>query len=260
MEYIDFEKAVKQRMDQLQNSPEFQANCQRFSQECARLEAVALELYLQIKALQVRCRENTVRKEYASGSTLHRGFYCPSPTYDIIIGNTKRGKLLGHLTKASKPSHEYGFDADGRLLYCAWLRDGQPTQTEYLVYEGDRILGITLDHDGSLSCLTEETLHNGRITHYLQGLFLPMEQSFRCTEVSYEHYGYDTEGLASCDMHHYMQTVFVPAGLPERALALLPKEVYRHIGKYLFRRENGLLISYTNQQGREYQVLAQRNA
>lgn len=256
----NFLDTAKQRMEQMQNSPEYQASCRYFSSECARLEAIATELLTRSEELQAHCEANTVRKEYASGSTLHRGFYCPSPAYDLIVVGTKRGKLLKRFTAASKPSHEYGFDANGRLLYCKWFHNGQPADTEYLVYEEHCIYGITMSKDGNLTYFTEEALECGRLTDYSHCMFLPLNGVPSCLEISQEHYEYDTQGLSSCDMHHYMQTKATPPGLPESVLAMIPKEVCRHIGKFQFQRENGLLVSYTNQQGREYQVLTQRKA
>lgn len=260
MQKDPFPNAVNNLMEKLQQSPEYNANCQHFSRECARLQTVAQDLYVRKEALQAYCEEAAVHKEYASGSTLHRGYYCPSPTYDIIVGNTKRGKLLKRLTVVSKPSHEYGFDANGKLLYCKWLRKGKPIYTEYLVYEDQCIFGITVSQDGNLAVLTEEILHNGTLTDYSYGLFLPKDGSFFCVEISQEHYTYDAEGLFTCDMHRFMQTPFVHPGIAEHVLAVIPKAVYQHIGKYQFRRENGHLISYTNQQGHEYQVFMKRKA
>lgn len=260
MEKETFLNTVQERINQMQNSPEYQAKCQYFSEECVRLQAIAQDLYMRKQKLQAHCEAATVRTEYASGSTLHRGYYCPSPTYDLIVGGTKRGKLLKRLTAASKPSHEYGFDANGKLLYCKWFSNGQPTHTEYLVYEDHCIYGITVSKDGNLAYFTEEALEDGKITKYSHGLFLPLNGAPSCFEISQEYYEYDTQGLSLCDMHHFMQPPPAPPGVPESLRAIIPKAICRHIGKYQFRRENGLLISYTNQQGHEYQVHTQRNA
>ena len=256
----NFLDTAKQRMEQLQKSPEYQASCQYFAAECARLEAIATDLLTRTEELQAHCQVNTVHKAYSSGSTLHRGYYCPSITYDLIVGGAKRGKLLKRLTASSKPSHEYGFDADGKLLYCKWFYNGKPSYTEYLLYEDHGIYGITFSNDGNLHFLTEEALHSGKLTDYSYCIFLPLNGAPHCCEITHEHYEYDAHGLSVCDMHHYMHTRSTPPGVPESLLAMIPKEVYRHIGKFQFRRENGLLISYTNQQGHEYQVLTQRKA
>ena len=260
MQKDPFPNAVNDLMEKLQQSPEYHANCRHFSQECARLQNVARDLYVRKEALQAYCEAATVRKEYASGSTLHRGYYCPSPTYDIIVGNTKRGKLLKRLTVVSKPSHEYGFDANGKLLYCKWIRKGKTIYTEYLVYEDDRIFGLTVSCGGDLSYFTEELWSDGKLTDYSNGLFLPKDGEYFCIEISQEHYTYDVQGLSACEMHRFMQTPFIHPGVPETVLARIPQMVYQHIGKFRFQRKNGFLISYTNQQGHAYQVHTKRKA
>lgn len=239
---------VREITASLQESAEYQAGCQHCSLACKKLEIIAQRLYARKEELQTHCSCDTVRKEYASGSMLHRGYYCPSPTQDIIVGNVKRGKLLKRLTCVSKPSYEYGFDTDGKLLYCKWLNNGKPTYIEYLVYEDHSIFGITLYRNGEIAYLTEERILNGRLTDYSFGIFSSGDSTFRCNVMEQEHYEYDAQGLCSCDMHQYVQ-----------ASATSPA-IYCHSGKYAFQRKNGLLTSYTDQHGREYQVRIRRKA
>lgn len=244
----------------LENNPEYRHNCQIMHDLCLHLSSLARELAPRLDALQEHCSNNTVRKVYASGSTLHRGYYCPSPTYDIIIGNTKRGKLLKHLTTKSNPSHEYGFDKEGKLLYCKTFHNRRLAYTEYLIYEDQRALGITISATGNLHILTEEVLHDGRLTDYFYGLFVPQGNECLCYEITTEHYEYDKEGLCACDMRNYLHTSSIPADIPLKVLSFIPKQVYRHIGRYQFERENGLLVRYTNQSGRAFQIHVARNA
>lgn len=45
--------------------------------------------------LREKALAETRYTEYAKGGeTLHRGYYCPSPVYDLIVGNANRGRLL----------------------------------------------------------------------------------------------------------------------------------------------------------------------
>ena len=255
MDDFSFE-ALKQRMEQMQQSPEYQASCQHFSLECMRLEAIARDLYVRKEKLQAQCDAATVRKEYASGSTLHRGFYCPSPTYDIIVGNTKRGKLLTRLTVISRPSHEYGFDANGRLLYCKRFYRGHPFYTEYLVYNESTVHGITVDRDGRISTITEETYARGKLQQFLHGLCLPTKDGFCCREIDCESYEYDSKGLRSCMRHHL---IIPPQDTPETLKDLLPQIPYP-IYQCLFERKDGFLTGYTNQMGVFYPARFQRKA
>lgn len=258
MDNFSFE-ALKQRMESMQQSPEYQASCQRFSLECARLEAVARGLYARKEELQAHCDVATVRKERASGSTLHRGFYCPSPTYDLIVGNTKRGKLSKGLPVTSRHSHEYGFDTNGKLLYCKWLFKGQLTHTEYLVYGDSTVYGITVEKDGRISTITEEIYAQGKLRQFLRCLCIPTKDGFGCQEIDCESYEYDSEGLCSCMMHHFMTP---PQDVPEALSGLIPPmpyPIYR-CDQYLFERKDGFLTGYTNTKGNSYPVRFRRKA
>ena len=241
------------------DSPEYQLQCQRLQAECTRLQDLAASILCHKAELETACITRTVRKELASGSTLHRGFYCPSPTYDIIVGNTHRGKILKRVTSRSNPTHEYGFDADGHLLYCKWLRDHAVCMTEYLVRIDRAVYGITLDNHGCLCSITEEIYRNGRLVSYLYGLCLPFSDGPRCCEVTCEYYGYDEAGLESCQIHHIL---FPPENIPaflegmERPGPQRP--IYRQ-DNYVFQRKDGYLSSYSNGK-HTYQVYTQRKA
>lgn len=39
-------------------------------------------------------KSRVVSQQYCTGSTLPRGCHCPSPTYDLWCGNTKRGRRM----------------------------------------------------------------------------------------------------------------------------------------------------------------------
>lgn len=39
-------------------------------------------------------KSRVVSQKYCTGSTLPRGCYCPSPTYDLWCGSTKRGAFV----------------------------------------------------------------------------------------------------------------------------------------------------------------------
>ena len=250
---------LRERWAQLHQSPEYQASCQHFTAECARLESIARDLYARREELQAHCDAATVRKEYASCSTLHRGFYCPSPVFDLIVGNTHRGKLLKRITKACKPSHEYGFDANGRLLYCKSIYMGHYAYTEYLVYNENTIYGLNVDRNGSVSTVTEEIYAHGTLQQFQSCLCLPTKDGFCCQEIDCESYEYDNDGLYSCVRHH----LIIPAqDIPEVLKDLLPQmpfPIYRR-DQYQFERKEGFLTGYTNEMGDFYPARFQRKA
>lgn len=240
---------LRERWKQLYQSPEYQASCQHFAAECARLEVIARDLYARRDELQAHCDAATVRTEYASGSTLHRGFYCPSPVYDLIVGNTHRGKILKRITKASKPSHEYGFDANGRLLYCKSFYMGCHACTEYLVYNESTVYGLNVDRDGRVSTITEETYAQGKLQQFLRCLCLPTKDGFCCQEIDCESYEYDSEGLYRCTRSHFSP--------PSKDIPDVP--LYR-CDRCLFERKDGFLTGYTSEMGDFYPARFQRKA
>ena len=66
--------------------------------------------------LNRRMDETGLTKEYGrGGSTLHRGFYCPSPVKDIIVGGCDRGRLV-HKPKSDLPVDYVYFKKEGKLL------------------------------------------------------------------------------------------------------------------------------------------------
>ncbi|XEC94050.1 hypothetical protein AB6A23_22320 [Paenibacillus tarimensis] len=66
-----------------------------FVKVIAELVSVKHEYADQLPQLRVAAEKNIVRLAYSKGGeVIHRGFYCPSPVMDIIIGGMKRGRLF----------------------------------------------------------------------------------------------------------------------------------------------------------------------
>lgn len=193
---------ARQKLEELYKSEEYQKNCQRFQAECNRLAAIAQALLEQKDLLMESCDTNTVRREFASQSRyLHRGFYCPSPVLDKIIGNAKRGRILKRITSASKPTHEYGFDASGRLLWCTSFDGGIILSTEYLIYDQRAVYGITFNTYGDLEAVTEEIYEDGKLVRYLHCLCTAFHEVVECTQLECEHYSYEENRLCGCQWH-----------------------------------------------------------
>ena len=255
---VDFEEQMRKSLT-WRNSQEHQQLCQHFETESDRLTEIAMDLLQRRAALETDSNARTVRKELATGSHLHRGFYCPSPIYDIIVGNAHRGKLLKRPTSRSKPTHEYGLDSENRLLWCNFCPDGAVPATEYLVYKNNTVYGITFDACNHPHTITEEIYENGCIKRYLLGLFFPSGGSCRCTEVTCECYDYDKEGLRGCEVHHYKKPLEISHGFITDSFAeLMLQPMYRH-SAYLFERRDGYLASYSDGT-HTYQVHVQRKA
>ncbi|MBQ2729822.1 MAG: hypothetical protein IJF69_03520 [Clostridia bacterium] len=109
--------------------------------------------------------ESIVRWEKATGGeAIYRGYYNPSLTADIVIGNNKRGKLLKRPSEKSKIAYEYGFDGSDRMVKVI-------THTEYadlfefFIYEGDTVYGLGYDN-GELFSVCEEKHKEGKIESF----------------------------------------------------------------------------------------------
>ena len=244
------------RLRKEQSTPEYQIACQRFRAECDRLSELAAQL--QKQELEAYCIENTVRMELAFGSTLHRGFYCPSPVYDILVGNVKRGKIQKRVFPGIKPSHEYGFDHMGRLVWCKTYGNKKLAYTEYLIYQDNRIWGIMIAPGGEVRSITEEVYENGRIVSYLYGLFSFPADPVKCYELTSEYYFYDDQGICETHWHRYMQPPEkLPAFLNSDWLPQCP--IYRCV-KYRFQRKDGYLSGVTDENGPTYPIKIKRKA
>lgn len=132
--------------------------------------------------------------EYCGFSDLHRGFYCPSPVYDIIVGNTRRGRLIAKPKANSKISHKYHYGLDGKLLYDVKSGDA----TEYLVTDGATRRGYTIYFE-KLWYIAEETFENGRIVEYLHCCLANPYSDIRCGSSHYEAYTYNDGKISVCD-------------------------------------------------------------
>ena len=117
------------------NSAENIKICEKFRDECQRFAKLKKEYNDAADFLNYQFAKKVVREEYGSGGeTLDRGFYFPNPVFDIVIGNSNRGKLLKRITKKSKISFSYGYDISGKLIVVNQWVDGQLATKEYLIY------------------------------------------------------------------------------------------------------------------------------
>lgn len=237
-------EVIKQRISCLQESPEYRQACNQFQSELDRFSVIAANAHSLYQKFQSAYPADTVRHEYASQSTLRRGFYCPSPVIELIVRNIHRGRILKRITSRSNPTHEYGFSASGKLLWCTTLRNGAVSFTEYLSYENNRVYGFMFDAYGRLCTLTEEIYENDKIVSYSHCLCLTFDTVVRCASLEREDYFYDAEGLCCCEWYDYHTPSALPTNLPEAILSLqLPVPVYRH-NQYAFNRRNGYIESY----------------
>lgn len=230
---------LKAKLEQMQQSPEYQADRQWLQQECQRLDAVAQRFGGQLSEIAQAYEREVVRVEYATWGTIPRGFYCPSPVFDLVVGNTKRGKLCSRKPSRAKSWYEYGFDKENRLLWCHEFFNGKPSYSEYLIYEENHVYGIKADSE-RVSTVYDEIYENGRLTRLLHGMFLVDN---RCRELNVETYEYDDSGITAYTWHNIM----IPLNeIPAALAAIIPQTPFMRRNRYTFQKENGLACSYSD--------------
>lgn len=82
-------------------------------------------------------------------SNLYCGYYCPSPTCDILVGGLKRGKISN---RAKIYTHEHGFDNDDKLIYTkTFFTDDTNESMTYYMYFKNLVLHFTFDTKNELA-------------------------------------------------------------------------------------------------------------
>ena len=163
----------------------------------------------------------------ASGSTLPRGFYCPSPIWDVVVGNKKRGRLLIRESQRSNVSHRYVFSKDSALLRVEMLYSGQVFATEYIKQYGEITYGFTIDTSGRIYAVSKELYHDGTLEQYTVVYYLFINSTYSVLNTHCESYWRDELGLHTCEIV-----------ICEHAVGHIDRKVYR------FERNDGYLDSY----------------
>lgn len=170
------------------------------------------------------------KEEFCIGSTLHRGYYHPSPVYDLIVGNTKRGRLCRKLRVTPKLAHHYYFDSDEKLACIETLYHGKIAYIEYIKYHGPNVMGITVNCNGELSAVCQALYSDNRILRFAIAHCYRKENDYCCFDYHKEAYIYDASGLSEC---HFIN--------------LKPSSDYIIDETYQFERENGFLVAFSSE-------------
>lgn len=149
-------------------------------------------------------REQAAAWQYARGGvTLQRGYYCPSPVYDLVVGGADRGRLLKSPSRCkTPPDFAYGFDAQGRLIVVdgpySYLTHG-PYFREAILREENREIGLRMDTNDRLCGISICRYESGRIAEYVAALRLD-RQSGSFTSFEQEVYTYQDGHLSTMDL------------------------------------------------------------
>lgn len=163
-----------------------------------------------LKNLRDLAVKSAVRKEYSNNeSGMYRGYYCPSPVDDLIIGGCRRGKLLKRITKRTNPDRQYLFDSNNRLVAVNSLLDWKAVHTEVLIYKDNLVTGIDIDnYDNSVSEISECTYNSDdKIKSFLTAS-VSWKKAIRTKidEIELEKYIYDKSGLKETEIISYFKS------------------------------------------------------
>ena len=220
----------KERIRQWHKHPKHAEICRSLRKSAEGLLETGLKFLPQVISIQNGLESAVAATECAAAGShnLHRGFYCPSPVYDLIVGNVHRGRLLKRITKGSNITHRFSYSQAGMMILCETVLNGHPIFTEYLIYKDDRVYGIMLDNSNALSRVSSEVYHNGRITQYCFVQVVHLQDSSSIFDYYEEQYAYDDDGLCTC-----VWKSFNPGAETFEEMLLE------------FQREAGYLVSYT---------------
>ena len=163
-----------------------------------------------LKNLRDLAVKSAVRKEYSNNENgIYRGYYCPSPVDDLIIGGCRRGKLLKRITKRTNPDKEYLFDSNNRLVAVNSLLDWKAVHTEVLIYEDNLVTGINIDnYDNSIIKLSECIYDSdNKIKSFLTASVSSNKATrTKIDEIELEKYSYDESGLNEAEIISYYKS------------------------------------------------------
>ena len=168
--------------------------------ECDRLQEVAHTCQKTCNTIYKDLLNDVVRTEYArGGETIHRGYYCPSPVYDIIVGRASRGRLLKDMKRIKKnPDYTFGFNANNELIVIQ-----NSFYREFIVRDQHTELSIIFSKY-SIEAITECRYVGNQIQSYIYCLFL----EGKVDEYRKEEYSYGDEGLQFVDWYSHEKYKF----------------------------------------------------
>jgi hypothetical protein len=158
----------------------------------SELGCIRNEYEEQLLRLRTLTEKEIVNVQYSKGGeTLHRGYYCPSPVLDLIVGGLKRGKLYKRKPDFGRYSYEFCFDSNNRLILVKGVNEFTTPDSnyneEYLLYNDDTTSGVEFDHTGDIVAVSRCTYENNKIVKYERSVCsLPQYADLYMEEYAYE--------------------------------------------------------------------------
>jgi len=154
-------------------------------------------------------KSKAIRTEYSTQSKfLHRGYYCPSPIYDLVIGNSRRGELTNNPNATEY--YQYNFDSNNAMVSAeqyATIPTGLNAQTiEFIFREGNTEYGLTFDNYAGqyakkeISYLVKAEYLSGELISY-SGCLHNSHISEDMTTLHHEDYFYTEGRLSKADVY-----------------------------------------------------------
>lgn len=199
---MELEKKMKE-IRRYWRSAENKEVCKPYSLEMEQIRQKVKYYAPDAQKLCAEAKEKVVRWEYGTESYMHRGYYCPSPIGDIVLGNNKRGRILKRVTSRSHPVFQYGFDEDDNLIYVK-----NTYQEEVILYSREKMIGITVGKDG-IDVYSECDYKDQKLVSYYTADVYGWEEGILSGELNKENYYYSENGLLeSADLISLLQCAY----------------------------------------------------
>jgi len=209
----DYEKEYKERTKYLRSKENLEI-CKPFVTECQRLAEIAVKYTDQYQVLKNRLDKDVMSEKYSvGGEALYRGYYCPSPVIDIVVGGCSRGRLLSRITARSKPTFKYGFNVNNDLIAVDNLGYSYGTNaivTEAIIRNGELERGIVYkkwNEERQVDRLSESAYCDGQIISFIDCSYMYFNNSVDL--YNREDYVYSDKGLSTVHMYRF-QASFGP--------------------------------------------------
>ena len=178
--------------------------CKPFIADCDRLAKIAMKYQDQCLTLKDQLSKEVTTEKYGiGGGMMYRGYYCPSPILDIVIGNINRGRLSKRIVEGKKDVFKYGFNVDNNLILVEFIPDVPKyvdvldfISTEVIIRDGETELGIVFKiwkGELRLEQLSESVYRNNRIVSFVYCCYSGFQNRVDIYEK--EEYVYSDEGL-----------------------------------------------------------------
>ncbi|MBR3975625.1 MAG: hypothetical protein IKJ88_07175 [Clostridia bacterium] len=122
------------------------------------------------------------KKLYNRAVGLHRGFLCPCPVHDLVVGNVSRKHLMKRIKKTDH-YYEYNFDEKGNLSCVS----ESGNTLEFIVREDNKEKGFTFLHTGKPYAFCESKYENGYISSFTFIEFSDLSDDIAFTLNKYEY-------------------------------------------------------------------------